>query len=53
MKSLIKRLIYLAFAGAFLSAWIAAAGLLWLVMSPWLLFRFLVNRRRIPSGDMG
>jgi hypothetical protein len=39
-----KRVIYLAFVGAFLSAWITAAGLLWLVMGPWLLCRFLACR---------
>ena len=48
-----KRLMYLAVIGVLLSAWLTAAGLLWIVMGPWLLCRFLVNRRRIPSGDMG
>ena len=39
-----KRLMYLALTGAFLSAWITAAGVLWLVLSPWLLCKFLACR---------
>ena len=39
-----KRLMYMAGIVALLSVWITAAGLLWIVMGPWLLCRFLACR---------
>ena len=48
-----KSLILIAFIGSVLAVWTVAGMALWLVIGPWLLCRFLVNRLRIPSGDMG
>ena len=39
-----KKLIYLVFAGVFLSAWAVAGMALWPVIGPWRLGRFLACR---------